>query len=225
MAERKKTPAKKPTAKRASTKKATAKTASARKAPAKRAPAKRATARTAAAERGEAKTVAELRAALRKNLIKPTETVFLSRGRIEEALDDAVKRGRITRAHARGLAGDLLKRGQKETNDVLRDLEQLLERGRGELGGGVTKARRQASGARRKAVKAAGPVLAQADRACRGAGVGANFPISLYDELNASDVKARLGDLTPAELRKLRDHERRGAKRKGVLDAIESKLK
>jgi hypothetical protein len=74
-------------------------------------------------------------------------------------------------------------------------------------------------------VKAAAPALAQADRARRGAGVGPTFPISLYDELNVADIKSRLGELTPAELRKVRDHERRGAKRKGVLSAIEAKLR
>lgn len=163
--------------------------------------------------------------ALRKNLIKPTEMVFLSRERIEEALGDAVKRGRITRSHAQGLAGDLLKRGQKETNDVLKDLENLLNRGRDELSGRTRSARRQASGAKRRAVRAASPALAQADRTRRGAGVGANFPISLYDELTVAEVKTRLADLTPAQLRKVRDHERSRANRKGVLSAIESKLK
>ena len=54
---------------------------------------------------------------------------------------------------------------------------------------------------------------------------GASFPISLYEDLNVGEIKARLADLTPAELRKVRDYERRNANRKGVLSAIESKLK
>jgi hypothetical protein len=37
-------------------------------------------------------------------------------------------------------------------------------------------------------------------------------------------VQGRLDALTPAELRKVRDYERRNANRKSVLDAIESKL-
>ena len=72
---------------------------------------------------------------------------------------------------------------------------------------------------------AASPAIAQADRARRAAKVGSSFPISLYEDLNVAQIKARLGDLTPAELRKVRDHERRNANRKGVLSAIESKLK
>ncbi len=44
----------------------------------------------------EAKTVAEFREALRKNLIKPMEMVMISRDRIEEVLEEAVDQGRVT---------------------------------------------------------------------------------------------------------------------------------
>ena len=77
----------------------------------------------------EAKTVAEFREALRKNLIGPMEMVLLSRERIEEVLGEAVERGRMTAADAQGVASGLLDRGRKQTNDVLKDLEQLLGRG------------------------------------------------------------------------------------------------
>jgi hypothetical protein len=62
------------------------------------------------------------------------------------------------------------------------------------------------------------------ERVVRATGFGPSFPISGYDELNASEVESRLDDLTPAQLRKVRDHERRNAKRKTVLSAIESRL-
>src|SRR6187549_2048464 len=52
----------------------------------------------------EAKTVAEFREALRKNLIGPMEMVMLTRDRIEEALAEAVERGRMTSADAQSLA-------------------------------------------------------------------------------------------------------------------------
>jgi len=73
-------------------------------------------------------------------------------------------------------------------------------------------------------MRAADPALSQADRVRRAAGVGPNFPITAYDELTAAQVQGRLGGLTPAELRKIRDHERRNANRKSVLNAIERKL-
>jgi polyhydroxyalkanoate synthesis regulator phasin len=166
----------------------------------------------------EAKTVAEFRDALRKNLIDPGGMVLLTRERIEEALEGAVRDGQLTAKQARGIAGDLVKRGRKETNDVLKDLENLFERGQGRV-------RRRASKARGRAVHAASPVLARADRARRAAGVGSSFPISAYEELTVAEVKTRLGSLTPAELRKVRDYERRHGRRKGVLNAIESKLR
>src|SRR5947208_14985079 len=46
------------------------------------------------------KSVAEFRQALQGNLIRPLELVMLSRTRIEEALDEVVKRGRMTRDDA-----------------------------------------------------------------------------------------------------------------------------
>jgi polyhydroxyalkanoate synthesis regulator phasin len=165
----------------------------------------------------EAKTVAELREALRKNLIRPMEMVMLSRERIEEVLGEAVDQGRVTARDAQRITSGLVKRGQRQTNDVLKDLEGLLGRGRS----GVET---RASGARGRAVRRASPALAQVDRVRRTAGVGPNFPITGYDDLTASQIQGRLGTLTPAELRKVRDHERRSAKRKTVLQAIESKL-
>jgi polyhydroxyalkanoate synthesis regulator phasin len=154
------------------------------------------------------------------------DMVMLTRERIEEVLSEAVERGAITTKDAQGIGSNLLKRGRKETNDVLKDLEGLLSAGVGQRAKGAAKdVRKQASGARRRAVRAASPALATADRARRAAGVGPNFPVTGYDDLTATEVQRRLGTLTPAELRKVRDHERRNANRKTVLNAIEAKLK
>ncbi len=165
----------------------------------------------------EAKSVAELRDALRKNLIRPMEMVMISRERIEEVLGEAVDQGRVTARDARSITSGLVKRGQKQTSDVLKDLENLLGQGRSGI-------EDRASGARGRAVRRASPALARADRVRRAAGVGANFPVTGYDDLTAAQIQTRLSKLTPAELRKVRDHERRNAKRKTVLKAIESKL-
>ena len=151
----------------------------------------------------EAKTVAEFRDALKKNLIKPLEMVMLSRDRIEEVLGEAVDQGRITTRDAQRIATGLVKRGEKQTKDVLGDLEGLLGRGK----------------------KAADPALEQVDKLRRGAGVGPNFPIMRYDDLTAAQIQKRLADLTAPELRKVRDHERRNANRKTILNAIEAKLR
>jgi polyhydroxyalkanoate synthesis regulator phasin len=150
--------------------------------------------------------------------------VMLSRERIEEAFDDAVKRGRVTADDAQDLVQGLLERGRKQTNDVLSDLEQLLGRGSGAVEGARKQARTAAKRSRSRVRDVVDPALAQADRARRIAGVGPNFPILGYDDLTAAQVQTRLDGLTPAELRKVRDYEKRNANRKSVLDAIESKL-
>jgi polyhydroxyalkanoate synthesis regulator phasin len=163
----------------------------------------------------EAKTVAELREALRKNLIAPFDMVLLSRDRIEEVLGEAVDQGRVTVRDAQRITSGLVTRGQKQTRDVLKDLEGLLSR---------EGAAKRAAGARGRAVRTASPALAQVDRVRRTAGVGPSFPITAYDDLNADQIVSRLSTLTPAQLRKVRDHERRNDNRKTVLKAIESKL-
>ena len=145
---------------------------------------------------------------------------MLSRERIEEVVDDAVKRGRMTADDAQDLVQGLVQRGRKQTNDVLSDLEQLLGRG----GDAIEGARKAAKRSRTRVREAADPAIAQADRARRTAGIGPNFPILGYDDLTAAQVQGRLEGLTAAELRKVRDYERRNANRKSVLDAVESKL-
>jgi polyhydroxyalkanoate synthesis regulator phasin len=181
------------------------------------------------------KSVAEFRQALSANLIKPLELVMLSRERIEEALEEVVKRGRMTRDDATQLGQALFTVGRQQTDDVLKDLEQLLGRGRsrieehtGQVRGrsvdAARGARRSVGQAAGRARKAADPLLVQADRARRVAGVGPSFPITNYDDLTAAQISTRLDKLTPAELRKVRDYERRRGNRKSVLEAIESKL-
>ena len=145
------------------------------------------------------KSVADFRQALTERLVEPLNLVLLTRERIEEAVEEAVTRGSMTRDAAQDLVSGLVERGRRQTTDVLGDLEQLLGRGTEQ-------------------------VLAQADRARRVAGVGPAFPVAGYDDLTASQVQTRLGALTPAELRKVRDYEQRNANRKTVLSAIESKL-
>jgi hypothetical protein len=152
--------------------------------------------------------------ALRQNLQAVrdllSEGVVLTAQRITEALDDAVQRGRMTRRDAEDLAKGLVDAGRRQTQDLLADVEQLLGRSRTEV---VSRA--GSSGDR---------VLREVDRVRRGAGVGPSFPILGYDDLSAAQVVARLDDLKPAELRKVRDHERRTANRKSVLNRIEKRL-
>ena len=208
-----KTTARKATARKPAARKTTARKPAARKTTARKPAARKTTSRKPAARGIEAKSVAELREALRKNLIRPMDMVMISRERIEEVLGEAVDQGRVTARDAQRITSGLVKRGQRHTSDVLKDLENLLGRGRNEIGG-----------ARGRAVRTASPALAQVDKVRRGAGVGSSFPITGYADLTAAQITSRLGSLSAAELRKVRDHERRNASRKTVLGAIESKL-
>jgi hypothetical protein len=112
----------------------------------------------------------------------PIDLVILTRDRIQETLDEAARRGRVTRHDANELAAELIKRGRQPIDKLVRT----------------------------------------ADRARRS--VGPAFPIDSYDDLTARQVTSRLGGLKPAELRKVRDYERRHANRKSVLDAVEKAL-
>jgi polyhydroxyalkanoate synthesis regulator phasin len=183
-----------------------------------------AAARGARAAEFSGKTAAELREAISKGVVGPLNLVFLTRDRVEEVFEDAVKRGRVTADDAQDLVQRILQRGRKQTNDVLRDLEQLLGDPRAAVDTARKRGTEAAKRGRARARDIADPALAQADRARRTVGVGPNFPVIGYDDLTAAQVQKRLEGLTPAELRKVRDYERRNANRKSVLDAVETKI-
>jgi polyhydroxyalkanoate synthesis regulator phasin len=124
MADEKPKAAKKPKAKKAKAKP---------KAPAKKAPkakAKKAAPKKAAAAKPKAagldKSIAQFRDSLE-------HSVTLSRERIQEVVDDAVKRGRMTHGDAEKMIGELLKRGRKQTDTLLSELEKLVRQARRKL--------------------------------------------------------------------------------------------
>jgi hypothetical protein len=53
--------------------------------------------------------------------------------RLQETLDDAASRGRLTHKDAEDLAQRLISAGRKQTEDLLVELEQIVERGGDEL--------------------------------------------------------------------------------------------
>jgi hypothetical protein len=144
------------------------------------------------------------------------KSVMLPSDRIRETLDDAVRRGRITRDDAEDLLERLVAVGRAQTDDALARLETIAG-APGRAGERARSAVRRTPGTDR--------VLREVDRVRRTAGLGSTFPISGYDDLTAAQVVARLVELTPAELRRVRDHERRNANRKSVLAAVEKHLR
>jgi hypothetical protein len=112
----------------------------------------------------------------------------------------------MTREDAEELTASLVGIGRRQAQDMLADVESLLGLGR----------------SRRK--ESTDALVRQVDKARRAAGLGHAFPIIGYEELTAAQVADRLRELSPAELRKVRQHERRNANRKSVLAALDRAL-
>ena len=146
-------------------------------------------------------------------VIKPLGLVVLTRERIQDTLDEAAARGRLTRSDATELAAELVRRGRLQTEELLGDAERLVGRGRDQL---------DSAGVRVRFSDGVERLFRTADRARRT--VGPSLPILGYDDLTAAQVNARLKGLSPADLRRVREYERRHANRKSVLQAIERDL-
>jgi hypothetical protein len=145
-----------------------------------------------------------------------SRSVMLSNDRIRDTLDDAVRRGRITREDAEDLLERLVALGRQQTEDALTRLETIA--------GAPARAGERARSAVRRP-PGTDRVLREVDRVRRSAGLGSSFPISGYDDLTAAQIVARLGDLSAGDLRKVATYERRNANRKSVLTAVEKHLR
>ena len=182
--------------------------------------------RSPAAGRSD-KSVQAFRDALERSRGALESNLTLSRERIQEVVDDAVERGRMTRGDANKLVSNLVSHGRKASDDLMRDLEKLLEQARKEVDSRTSPGRRQARSAAGRAARsvrdAADRPLAEADRLRRRTGAPGP-PITGYDQLTAGQVKSRLKDLNKAELRKVRTQEKRVKMRKGILNDIERRL-
>ena len=172
-------------------------------------------ARPEESSRGE-QSVQAFREALEKS-------ITISRERLQEVVDDAVRRGRMTRGDAEEMVSKLVTRGRDQADDLVGQLDRLLaqmreapDRARQQVGGPAQEARKRAVGAVDKP-------LAGADRIRRAARVP-GFPITAYDQLSIRQIDRRLQELSRAELRRVRDYERRNKARKGLLRSLDRKL-
>ena len=144
-------------------------------------------------ERSALETIREL---LARSLMLPSD-------RVRETVEDAVRRGRITRDDAEELVDRLVLLGRQQTDDAIARLETLRPPG-------------------------ADRVLREVERARRAAGLGspnAVGGIPRYDDLTAAQIVSRLSDLGDADLRRVHEHEKKNANRKSVLAAVEKKLR
>jgi polyhydroxyalkanoate synthesis regulator phasin len=147
---------------------------------------------------------------------KSRDVLMLTRERIQETLDDAASRGRVTRKDANELVSELVRRGRAQSDELLTQIEHLVSSGRDQIESATRRARKS-DGVDR--------VVRGADRARRTVGVGPSFPILGYDDLNAKQVQSRLQELERPELRKVLNYERKHANRKSVVGAVEKALR
>jgi polyhydroxyalkanoate synthesis regulator phasin len=166
------------------------------------------------------------------------KSVTIPRERLQEIVDDAVRRGRMTRSDAEELVGRLLSRGREQADDLMKQIEPLVSQARTEVTSRTAPARDRASDAaararrevgtrvsktRRRARDRADEPLARADRVRRKAGLP-GFPISAYDQLSVPQINNRLRELSQEQLQKVADYEKGNRNRVGVMRSIERKL-
>lgn len=192
----------------------------ARKPAAAKAPARRPVAQAAP---GDAEAAALRDEALRSNISQLRDLlaggVVLTAQRVQEAMDDAVSRGRLTRDDAEQLVAGLMTTGRQQAFDLMSEVENLLDRGRTDLDDAARRVRDTAVKSGDKALRGADKVRRVAKLPSPG-----GFPIAGYDDLTAAAINERLQDLDAAELRKVRDYEERNANRKSVLAAVVKRL-
>ena len=165
-----------------------------------------------AAKAGAKETRTRAKAA---NTAAKRETVTLTRGRIQETLDEAASHGRVTRKDANDLVAELMRHGRQAGDEVREEVGELLGKGADRIQ------------SVRKKVRKAEPVdriVRGADRARRAAGVGPTFPIIGYDDLNVAQVQVRIKELSRPDQRKVLTYERKHANRKSIVGPLEKAL-
>jgi polyhydroxyalkanoate synthesis regulator phasin len=151
------------------------------------------------------------------------KSITISRERLQEVVDDAVRRGRMTRGDAEEMIGRLVTRGRDQAEDLVSQLEGILSEAREAPGRAKQRVGEGAEQARKRAVAAVDKPLAGADRVRRTARVP-GFPITAYDQLSIRQIDRRLQELSRAELRRVRDYERGNKSRKSLLRSLDRKL-
>lgn len=87
-----------------------------------------------------------------------------------EVVDDAVKRGRMTRDDANEIVSKLVTKGRKQTEDLIKEVEKAIEQARKEVESRTTKARKEVEA---RATKARKQAEARATKARKQAGTQA----------------------------------------------------
>jgi polyhydroxyalkanoate synthesis regulator phasin len=165
-------------------------------------------------ESGADESVQAFRDALEKS-------VSVSRERMQEVVDDAVRRGRMTRADAEELVGRIISQVRDQAEELVGQVEPLFSNSP------VGKAKREVGsrvrGTARNVRDRADEPLQKTDRIRRKAGLP-GFPITAYDQLSVPQINNRLRELSDDDLRKVMEYEIANRNRIGVLRTLQRKL-
>ena len=116
----------------------------------------------------------------------------------------------LTRERIQDTLDDFARRGRLTRHDANELVAELVRRGRDQTEDLWGELESLVGSATRRARRAVVP--------------GGAFPIEDYEDLTAAQVVRHLAGLTPTDLRRVREYERRHANRKTVLDAVEKAL-
>ncbi len=144
------------------------------------------------------KNIKALRGALEHSVTVQTK-------RLEQVVDDLVKRGKLSRQDADELVGSLIKSGKQYTSTLLQVLDSAIP-GR----------------SRKKTALKTEPKRAPASSTTSAS--SSSQPIAGYDKLTVTQIKPKLSGLSPSDLRAVRSSEAGGKNRKGVLAEIDRLL-
>ena len=152
-----------------------------------------------------------------------SQGVVITGERLQETVDEAVRRGRMTRQDAEELVDNLVEIGRRQAQDALAEAERLIGRSAKQTRR-MTRSRVKGLGTAARRAPGTDRALRTVDRVRRATGLGQSLPIAGYEELTTAQVKERLAALDDGELRKVRGHENANANRKSVLTAIDKRL-
>jgi hypothetical protein len=162
----------------------------------------------------------QLRELLGQAVVIPTE-------RLQSVLDDARRRGHVDTKGVEEIVQGVLKQSEEARGRLESLLAAAWEPWLRALGRTPTKdgtTPTQTAQAKERA-KASGTAATTSTQKRAAPSTSRGFPIKGYDSLKAAEITAKLDGLTAAQLKKVRKKESDGKGRKGILSAIDRKLK
>jgi polyhydroxyalkanoate synthesis regulator phasin len=154
-------------------------------------------------------------------------SLTIQRARLQQVIDEFVGDGSLSRADADRLVERLLGASRDYSQALLHAVQEAATDAQRRVGGGLETGIAQVKATADKLADAArkAPRLVAVPSGRQESGAQASrFPIARYAELTVAQIRPLLGQLDPAELRRVRATEAADKARKGVLREIDRLL-